>query len=704
MSGRSEGHHKLGVRPAPVARYALGAWSVAACGAALGICPSGCSRAVEPTAIVMKVSGFDRYVKTVRISATLNGTLSKPIDEFTEVSPEYLLEFRAQEQGQLALHLEGLTEDRIIRATGRGSVELLPGQLKEVAIPLAVEPECPQGWCYESPISRGDTVHGVWAFSPKDVWAVGNRGFFLKWDGSLWRSADYNPASQSPYNSITAVWGFGRDDIWVIAGFALQAHHWDGASWTSSTTPVRRVWGTAPGELWGVGREGTIQRWSGSSWTTVPLSHSGDLWGVWGTSSSNIFFAGDEGVFRWDGSIVKQVHTSNVALHAVWVDKSSQNGWAVGRNGRILRSQDGGASWTSDSSPTTAYLYDVAGTAADDVWAVGGQGTVLRWDGTSWSVVPSGVRSSLIRVHIYAKDEIWFSGEGGTLLRGNGQVIDRKLGGRPSLHGIWGSAPDNLWAVGSGGAIYHYDGGAWTPSDSGVQNDLHGIWGSGPDDLWIVGTHVILRGDGKTWRRVEAPATPEEGSDVWGSDRDNVLVGLRNGNVLIWNGVNWSIKSTGLTQGVYDIDGTDRNNIWLLGGGSECAQWDGAGWQDRRFPTTVYLYPRTLKVFSQRDVWAAIGAAEPYRWNGTAWTTAAPTGITSQSVVWGTGSDDLWLGGSAASLTHFDGSGWTASFNGVAANGVGSGVSSQIWRIWGLDSRNVWLVGDGGVIMKKKQN
>jgi hypothetical protein len=704
MSGRSESHQQPGSRLAPVARYALGAWFVIACGAASGICSSGCSRSSEPTAVIMKVSGFDKDIKTVRISATLNGTLSKPIDEFTEVSPEYLLEFHAKEQGQLAMQLEGLTEDRIVRSTGRGSVELLPGQLQEVAIPLTVGQECPQGWCYESPIPRGDTVHGVWAFSPRDVWAVGNRGFFLKWDGTLWRPADYNPASHTSYDSITAVWGFGRDDIWIVAGFASQAYHWDGAVWTPSDTSVRRVWGAGPGELWGVGRAGTIQRWSGSSWATVPLSHPGDLWGVWGTSTSNIFFAGDGGIFRWDGTSVKQVHSSDVALHAVWMDQTARNGWAVGRNGKILRSQDGGASWAVDSSPATAYLYDVAGTAADDVWVVGGQGTVLHWDGTRWTVVPSSVRSSLVRIHIYAQDDIWFSGEGGTLLRRNGQVIERKLGGRPSLHGIWGSAPDNLWAVGNGGSIYHYDGSSWTPSDSGVQNDLHSIWGSGPEDLWIVGTRVLLQGDGKTWRTVDVPATPEEGSDVWGSDRDNVLVGLRNGSVLIWNGVNWSIKSTGLTQSVYDIDGTDRNNIWLLGNGSECVQWDGVSWQDRRFPTTAYLYPRTLKVFSRSDVWAAIGTANPYRWNGTAWTTATPTGLGLQSVIWGTGSDDLWLGGSAAALTHFDGSDWTASFNGVAANGVGAGVSSQIWRIWGLDSRNVWLVGDGGVIMKKKQN
>ena len=31
------------------------------------------------------------------------------------------------------------------------------------------------------------------------------------------------------------------------------------------------------------------------------------------------------------------------------------------------------------------------------------------------------------------------------------------------IHGMWGSAANDVWAVGDGGEITHYDGTAWTP-------------------------------------------------------------------------------------------------------------------------------------------------------------------------------------------------------------------------------------------------
>ena len=52
------------------------------------------------------------------------------------------------------------------------------------------------------------------------------------------------------------------------------------------------------------------------------------------------------------------------------------------------------------------------------MWAVGGAGTILRWNGSGWSSVSSGTASS--------------------------------------LSSVWGSGPSDVWAVGDAGAITHY--------------------------------------------------------------------------------------------------------------------------------------------------------------------------------------------------------------------------------------------------------
>ena len=60
--------------------------------------------------------------------------------------------------------------------------------------------------------------------------------------------------------------------------------------------------------------------------------------------------------------------------------------------------------------------------------AVGGMGTILRYDGSNWTPMVSGT------------------------------VND--------LRGVWGTSASDIFAVGDGGVIIHYDGGAWSSQNS----------------------------------------------------------------------------------------------------------------------------------------------------------------------------------------------------------------------------------------------
>jgi hypothetical protein len=65
------------------------------------------------------------------------------------------------------------------------------------------------------------------------------------------------------------------------------------------------------------------------------------------------------------------------------------------------------------------------------------------------------------------------------------------------LYGVWGSSgadsgPPDVYAVGWGGTILHYDGSSWSRMSSGTDRDLRGVWGSsgadsGPPDIYAVG-------------------------------------------------------------------------------------------------------------------------------------------------------------------------------------------------------------------------
>ena len=59
-----------------------------------------------------------------------------------------------------------------------------------------------------------------------------------------------------------------------------------------------------------------------------------------------------------------------------------------------------------------------------------------------------------------------------------------------------GAAPPmNVWVVGRAGTIVHWDGAAWAVVPSPTTVDLADVWGSAANDVWAVGG-AILHFDG----------------------------------------------------------------------------------------------------------------------------------------------------------------------------------------------------------------
>lgn len=106
-----------------------------------------------------------------------------------------------------------------------------------------------------------------------------------------------------------------------------------------------------------------------------------------------------------------------------------------------------------------------------------------------------------------------------------------------NLIDVWGSAADDIYAVGYKGTILHFDGKTWSAMDSGVEEDLEGVWGYVLKDAQgaVIRTDVfaagsggrILRYDGKTWAPERVISDPDPSSpkpqpvtdnfhDIWG--------------------------------------------------------------------------------------------------------------------------------------------------------------------------------------------
>jgi len=203
-----------------------------------------------------------------------------------------------------------------------------------------------------------------------------------------------------------------------------------------------------------------------------------------------------------------------------------------------------------------------------------------------------------------------------------------------SVSGVWGSGPNDVWAVGgdeSGATVFHYDGttwtkdenvpavgllvwaygwgvdnliavgvegacvrytGTWATCDSGTEQDLWGVFGFADDDIWVVGgdtdgdTPTILHNDGTGF----VPVTLDDAQNpqgaralfkVWGIDGRLWAVGQA-GLIVEYTGGSWTRQSAGAeaNDDFVSLWGTSTDNIVAVGGRSNArlATFDGTSW------------------------------------------------------------------------------------------------------------------------------
>ncbi|MBA4377822.1 MAG: hypothetical protein C0395_04080 [Gemmatimonas sp.] len=103
----------------------------------------------------------------------------------------------------------------------------------------------------------------VWGTGPQDVFAVGQPGVILHYDGA-WT------LDSVPDTMLTSVWGTSSSDVYAC-GHNGAIWHFDGSAWrreNSGTTADLFDIGRGPyGEIHAVGREGTILRRTGGGWS-----------------------------------------------------------------------------------------------------------------------------------------------------------------------------------------------------------------------------------------------------------------------------------------------------------------------------------------------------------------------------------------------------------------------------------------------------
>jgi hypothetical protein len=312
-------------------------------------------------------------------------------------------------------------------------------------------------------------------------------------------------------------------------------------------------------------------------------------------------------------------------------------------------------------APTTVnQLFAVWGSGSSDVFAVGGAGTILHYDGIGWTPMAWGAGFGFEGVWGSSGTDVYavggFDGFGlalGKILHYDGSCWREVFSTEEyQFTDIWGSGSTDVYAATSReGGILHYDGTAWAPvtleSGTVAADGANGVWGTGHDDVFAVDAGTVWHYDGSDWQLAASMgASITEGTlslrRVWGSSSADVFaVGTR-------------YTAYQAMASVWHYDGTSWE---FMPSGSEGARWDVWG-------------SSSSDVFVVGDTTGSYGSDKGLisHYNGTTWTNSTFANTPTLQGVWGSSANDVFVVGGGArngfccegegTILHFDGNDW----------------------------------------------
>jgi|GEM_PF-6983649 len=199
---------------------------------------------------------------------------------------------------------------------------------------------------------------------------------------------------------------------------------------------------------------------------------------------------------------------SGFDLNAIWSSKESL--WIAGNNGTLINSDK--ETFNGISAEFNFNLKGISGVDDENVWAVGENKTVLKFNGTKWEKIEDPVFDT--KAEEIAFNDVLLDGIGNTYIIGEKGLLFRNLNNKweqlgsstntASLNDMW-AIPQEIYVIvgDSGKTIFSYDQNDFSgiPSSSDITtNDLKGVWGLDKDNIFAVGDNgTTLYFDGTKW-------------------------------------------------------------------------------------------------------------------------------------------------------------------------------------------------------------
>ncbi len=246
------------------------------------------------------------------------------------------------------------------------------------------------------------------------------------------------------------------------------------------------------------------------------------------------------------------------------------------------------------------------------VWVFGPNDIIIcgaslwHFDGMNFTIIPAmdATHHVLLTgglsgdgIFAFSKTDFWVTAPGGEALHtGDGLNFDDfRFGG---VNACWGISSNDMFFVGNGGSIYHYDGMKFDTMKSNTTQNIGYIWGTDDNNIWACNTNImtgeqnLLHYNGSQWT-----------SDPFANSADALFSGLYSV---------WTIDSAGhqdvVASGNYVFRKTDNN------------PWRKDVYVPNKLPDSLsYASLFGLCGNSANDMWAGSWNGWAGHWNGKTW-------------------------------------------------------------------------------------
>ncbi len=280
------------------------------------------------------------------------------------------------------------------------------------------------------------------------------------------------------------------------------------------------------------------------------------------------------------------------------VDAYSDTIIAVGYDGTVAWSDDGGDTWSDGDSNSGVDLYGVAVINADDAVAVGADGTVIAtddggntWDDASLSGLSATEETYAVRAISMGSSTVGFAaGENGLLLKTtNGgsswsQVTDPS-GDATDYNAVYAASATTAWIAGDGGVIYKTTNGgtSWTAEESATTDDIQHLSFSDSSHGWAVGEGTTLEkttNGGTTWSDVAVSELDDSDAIQAVSFRDtnNGILASADNELLQTDdaGASWNNVDASTSLSLTSILAVSSTEWWGVGESGTIARYDAS--------------------------------------------------------------------------------------------------------------------------------